>query len=68
VVCALGAEVRRCHDCRARQAWFRATGFLLPTKGVTRGRLVSLVLIGSSFLVCLVFIWWMIARFKELAG
>jgi hypothetical protein len=68
MMCAIGGEIRRCHDCRARQAWFGSSCFLLPTKGVTRGRLTSAALLGSTFLVCFVFIWWMISRFTELAG
>jgi hypothetical protein len=63
-MCAIGGEIRRCHDCRARQVWFGSSGFLLRT----RGRLTSAALLGSTFLVCFVFIWWMISRFTELAG
>jgi hypothetical protein len=63
----MGAEIRRCHDCRARQAWFHASGFLLPA-AVTGGRLTSIALLGSTFLMCFLLIWWMISRFTELAG
>jgi len=68
VLCAIGGEIRRCHDCRARQAWFRAAAFLLPTTGVTGARLTALILLGSTSIMCFLFIWWMIARFTELAG
>jgi hypothetical protein len=67
-MCAIGGEVRRCHDCRSRQAWFRSAGLSLPTEGVARERLTSLALLGSTFLVCFLFIWWMISRFTDLAG
>jgi hypothetical protein len=68
MLCAIGGQIQRCHDCRARQAWFGSAGFLLPTTGVTGGRLTSLVLLGSTSLVFFLFIWWMISRFTELAG
>lgn len=68
MLCAIGGEIRRCHDCRARQAWFHSSGFLMPTAGVTGGRIGTLALLLSTFLVCFLFIWWMIARFTELAG
>jgi hypothetical protein len=68
LLCVIGGEIRRCHDCRARQAWFGSKGILLPTKGVAGGRLGSLALLGSASIVCFLFIWWMISRFTELAG
>jgi len=67
-LCAMGGEIRRCHDCRSRQAWLGSAGFPLATEGVTRGRLWSLTLQASTFAVCFLFIWWIISRFTELAG
>jgi hypothetical protein len=68
VLSTIGGEIRRCHDCRTRQAWFRSVGMPIPTEGVTGGRLTSVALLGSTFLVCFLFIWWMISRFTALAG
>ena len=66
MLCAIGGEIRRCHDCRSRQVWFRSNGFPLPDS--FGGGLTTLALLGSAFLLCLLFIWWMITRFRELAG
>lgn len=67
-LCAIGGQIRRCHDCRRRQVWFRSISFALPTEDLAGERLTSVALLGSTFLVCLLFIWWMISRFTELAG
>lgn len=67
ILCAIGGEIRRCHDCRSRQVWFRGLSLLLPTEGM-HGGLVSAMLIGAAFLASFLFIWWMISRFTELAG
>jgi hypothetical protein len=64
----IGGEIRRCHDCRVRQVWFGALGYCLKTEGVTGGRLRSIAMLGSTFVLCFLFIWWMITRFTELAG
>jgi hypothetical protein len=68
VLCAIGGEVRRCHDCRARQIWFGSAAVRLPGDDAAAGRLTSVAVGGSAFVVCFLFIWWMISRFTELAG
>jgi predicted RNA-binding Zn-ribbon protein involved in translation (DUF1610 family) len=62
----LGAEIRRCHPCRGRYAWFgsRAIRLVDPSAGRMRASLA----LGAGFLVCLVLVWWMILRFTELSG
>src|SRR5487761_2172943 len=67
ILCAMGGEIRRCHDCRARQVWFGGVVLLLPTEGM-HGGLASALLLGAAFLGSFLFIWWMISRFTELAG
>jgi hypothetical protein len=67
-LCAIGAEVRRCHDCRARQAWLRSRAIRLPAEAASPGQLTNTALLGSSFIACLLLIWWMISRFTELTG
>jgi hypothetical protein len=68
MLCTIGGEIRRCHDCRTRQAWFRHVSFPLPTEDLLGERLMSVALLGSTFFVCFLFIWWMIARLTDLAG
>jgi hypothetical protein len=68
VLCAIGGEVRRCHDCRVRQVWFGPAAFRLPGDDAAAERLTSVAVGGSAFVVCFLVIWWMISRFTELAG
>ncbi len=68
VLGVIGAEIRRCHDCRTRQAWFSSVGVALPGEGAAGDRLTTVAVLGSTFLMCFLFIWWMISRFTELAG
>lgn len=67
-LCAFGGRIRRCHDCRCRQVWFRSIHFSLAKEDLAGERLTSLALLTSTFLVCFLFIWWVISRFTELAG
>jgi hypothetical protein len=66
-LCAVGGEIRRCHDCRSRQIWFGPLGLTLPTHGASGG-LASVLLVLSTLVVSVFFVWWMISRFRELAG
>ena len=65
---SIGGEIRRCHDCRSRQAWFRSGGISLPAEGATRGRLTKIALFGFTSVACFLLIWWMISHLAELAG
>lgn len=68
VLVFLGAEIRRCHQCNARQV--RIAGGTLRLRGreqTSRGSRTRLILV-SGFLICLFLVWWMITRFAELAG
>ena len=67
MMCAFRGEIRRCHDCRSRQIWFGPFAFMLPAEGMPGG-FGSLLVLGLTFLVCFLFIWWMISRFTGLAG
>jgi hypothetical protein len=66
ILSLLGADIRRCHPCRSRQAWFGAQAIPLIDPGAGRMR-SSLALLGG-LLVCLLLVWWMILRFTELSG
>jgi hypothetical protein len=55
---ALGAEIRRCRDCRLRHASFGT--FAVPLDQ-TRGAgkfWTGIVVMGSGFILCLLFVWW----------
>jgi hypothetical protein len=68
VLYALGAELRRCSDCRLRHAAF-ATFTLPSSQPQVLGRLWTRVFVmGSGFLVGLVFVWWVIRRITESSG
>jgi hypothetical protein len=70
---SFGAQVRRCHSCRSRRAWFESsswgsTAIRLADKGSQQGRWPGAMVLGAGFLVCLAFLWWIITRFTEFAG
>lgn len=65
---ALGAEVRRCHDCRSRHAAFTTFTLPLGEPGSAAGRWTKLFVMASGLLVCLIFAWWAIRRFTDLSG
>ncbi len=64
----LGAEIRRCHDCRFRHASFATFAVPLGDPQSTAHRRTALLIMGSGFLICLLFVWWIIRRFTELSG
>jgi hypothetical protein len=64
---ALGAEIRRCHECRSRHAAFATFSVPLSKPERTLRRRTGFVM-ASGFLVCLLFVWWIIRRFTELSG
>jgi predicted RNA-binding Zn-ribbon protein involved in translation (DUF1610 family) len=66
--CAIGGEIRRCHDCRSRLAWFGSVRFSLPKEDYLAGeRMTSLAMV-TTFVACFLLIWWMISRLSALAG
>lgn len=64
----LGAEIRRCHDCRLRHASFVTFAIPLGEPQTLAGIWAGIFVMGSGFLVCLLFVWWIIRRFTELSG
>lgn len=68
VVYALGAEIRRCRDCSLRHASFGT--FAVPLSGPQGLGILwrGIFAMGSGFLVCLLFVWWVIRRFANLSG
>jgi hypothetical protein len=65
---ALGAEIRRCHECRFRHASFATFSLPLSEPENTARRRTEFLVMASGFLVCLLFVWWIIRRFTELSG
>ena len=64
----LGAEIRRCHECRFRHASFVTFTVPLGDPHSAARRWTEILVVGSGFLVCLLFVWWVIRRFTELSG
>jgi hypothetical protein len=65
---AIGAEIRRCRVCRHRHAGFVRFSVPLGEPQTLAGVWGGVVVMGSGFLVCLLFVWWIIRRFTELSG
>ncbi len=65
---ALGAEIRRCHECRFRHASFSTFSVPLGDPAKSARRWTGVFVMGSGFVVCLLFVWWVIRRFTELSG
>lgn len=71
LLASFGAQVRRCHSCRSRRAWFESdwggsTAIRLGARPKSRGP--GAIMLCAGFLACLAFLWWMITRFAEFAG
>ncbi len=65
---ALGADILRCHDCRARQAWFGLTPLRLRGAQGDGPALTGIILFATGSVACVLLIWWMISRFTDLSG
>ena len=64
---AFGAQVRRCHSCRARHSWFGLTAIRLGDSATDPG-LHNGIAIGAGFVLCVAFLWWMITRLTEFSN
>ena len=54
----LGADIRRCHDCRMRRAWYGR--LMVPLASVeSAAKWGGLAVMCSGCLVCLLLVWWM---------
>jgi hypothetical protein len=65
---ALGAELRRCRDCRLRHASFATFSVPLNQPQALREIWRRMFAMTSGFVVCLLFVWWVIHRFTEFSG
>ena len=68
VLYALGAHIRRCHDCRYRHASFTTFSLPLGEPQNAARRWTGIFVMSSGFVMCLLFVWWIIRRFTELSG
>ena len=64
----LGAEIRRCHDCRFRHAYSPWFAIPLGEPQATRQRWTHIAVMTSGFAVCLLVVLWMIRRLTDLSG
>jgi hypothetical protein len=62
LLCTLGADIRRCHTCRARQAWWGAAVIQLGENGGGSGRWSAALVVCTGFVLCVAFVWWLIAH------
>jgi hypothetical protein len=68
VLYALGAEIRRCHNCRRRHATFATLAIPLDEPQTLAGIWASFFVMGSGVLACLIFMCWMILQYTDLSG
>jgi hypothetical protein len=66
VLAGLGAQLRRCHDCRCRYAWFGY--YPIPAADSAGAKLAARSLLAGGATGCLLALWWVIARTKFGAG
>jgi len=60
---ALGGQIRRCHSCSGRHAWFGLKGIPLGRGRTRAGALSAVVVVGTGLIVFLTVFWWILARF-----
>jgi predicted RNA-binding Zn-ribbon protein involved in translation (DUF1610 family) len=63
-----GGEICRCHDCRARQAWFGISPIPIGNTDPAANPWTTILVFVSGFVACVVLAWWVITRFTELSG
>jgi hypothetical protein len=57
----LGADLKRCHDCRRRYAHFKIFTVPLGVRGNQDG-LSGMLLASSGFTICLLLVLWIVRR------
>ena len=63
-----GGEICRCHDCRARQAWFGVSPFPIGNRDPAASPWANILVYVSGVGACVVLAWWVITRFTTIAG
>ncbi len=64
----VGAQIRRCHDCRHRYAFFGMMSLPLGIRDSNHDQASNALLYGAIFSVCLLVVWWMVRRLTIPAG
>jgi hypothetical protein len=65
---AIGGIICRCHDCRARQAWFGISPISIGNTDPDSPPWAGIVAVGLGLTVCGVLMWWIVGRFTEISG
>jgi hypothetical protein len=64
----MGAEIRRCRECRYRHAMFIRRAIELSESRSSGNAWKTVTFVASGFLFCLLLVLWVIRRFTELSG
>jgi hypothetical protein len=59
---ALGGQIRRCHSCSMRQAWFGVKAVPLGRGRTGAGPISAAVVVATGLIVFLTIFWWILAR------
>jgi hypothetical protein len=59
---ALGGQIRRCHSCSTRQAWFGMSAIPLRQGRSGAGPIRAAVVVATGLIVFLTVFWWIIVR------
>jgi hypothetical protein len=62
VLHALGGQIRRCHACSSRQAWFGTHGFPLGRGRTQAGPVSAVLVVATGLIVFLTVFWWLLIR------
>lgn len=68
VLFALGGVICRCHDCRARQAWFGVSPISIGTTDPEASAWAGVIVLGISLTACAGLMCWIVGRFTEISG
>jgi predicted RNA-binding Zn-ribbon protein involved in translation (DUF1610 family) len=63
-----GGEICRCHDCRARQAWFGITPIPIGNRDPQANPWTNIIVFVSGLVACVVLAWWVITRYTAISG
>ena len=58
----MGAELRRCHECRGRRAWYGSLSFPLADPEARPNRWVGKAAFASGCAASILAAWWIISR------
>jgi hypothetical protein len=56
----LGADIRRCHGCCSRRAWWGSFAIRVGQNSNQVSRMYSTAILGGGFVFCLAIMWWVV--------